>query len=499
MTGQSGAMRSLWILVVVISVVLLPACAPEAPPPDHRLRSSVDVSAERLALHSRPDLDPPIVTMSGPGLSGSDEGFFFLAPKDDWSDDESLWAGGLIVDDGGEPVYIDPEGKRKYDYRVQTLDGEQVLTWWEGGIDPPVAHGEVVIMDDTYTEIARVSVGGDLEPGTTDVHETTITDDDTMLLIAYDPVQTDLSGIDGPTDGWVFEDVVQEIDIATGEVLFEWRSLDDIPVTAAKTRIADDEATKDKPFDYLHLNSVTVDDDGSLLLSARTTHALYSLDRDTGRIRWVLGGTDSDFDVDDDAVFGAQHDAQRQSDGTITIFDNRASGEVGDSRGLRLNVDMDAMTATIAQEYLPPEERWSVSQGNLQELPSGDVVVGWGSEPYFTKYSFDGELLAEGTYPAESHYRAYWFDWTADPAEPPVAVMTTTGDTATIHVSWNGATEVASWQVLSGADRSEAHVVASAARSGFETAIEVPDPGDHVEVEAVDADGQVLGSAEVKQ
>lgn len=492
-------MRSLWILVVVVSVLLLPSCAPEAPPPDHRLRSSADTSVERLALHSRPDLDPPIVTMSGPGLNGAEEGYFFLAPKDDWSDDDSLWAGGLIVDADGEPVYIDPEGKRKYDYRVQTLDGEQVLTWWEGDIDPPVAHGEVVIMDDSYTEIGRVSVGGDLEPGTTDVHETTITDDDTMLLIAYDPVRTDLSGIDGPTDGWVFEDVVQEIDIATGEVLFEWRSLDDIPVTAAKTGIAEDEATREKPFDYLHLNSVTVDDDGSLLLSARTTHAVYNLDRDTGRIRWVLGGTDSDFDVADDAVFGAQHDAHRQPDGTITMFDNRASAEDGDSRGLRLDVDMDAMTATVAQEYLPPEERWSISQGNLQELPGGDVVVGWGSEPYFTRYSHDAQLLLEGTYPAESHYRAYWFDWTATPTEPPAAVLTTDGASSTVHASWNGATEVVGWQVLSGTDASDARVVATANRTGFETAIEVPDPGDHLEVEALDADGEVLGSAVVGQ
>ncbi len=490
-------MRSHHVLSCLLGVAMLSACAP-GPPSEWPFDTPAGAD-ERWEFKSRPDLDPPIATMTGPGIAETGNGYFVVAPKDDWNDDEDIWAGGLILDDDGSPVWIDEGNTRKYGFRIQTYADEPVLTWWEGESSPPVANGEIVLMDNTYEEITRVSVGGDLEQGTTDLHEMTITDDDTMLLIAYVPTQTDLSDVGGPEDGWVFEDVVQEVDIASGEVLFQWRSLDGVPLTASKTGVAEDGGTEEEPFDYLHLNSVTVDDDGSLLLSARNTHAIYSLDRDTGDIQWVLGGEESDFDMDPDAVFGAQHDAHRQSDGTITMFDNRASEEIGDSRGLRLDLDMDAMTASVVTEYLPPEPRWSASQGNLQELESGDIVVGWGSQPYFSRYSNDGELLLEGTLPIESNYRAYYSEWEGEPTEPPTAVLDTSDESPTVFVSWNGATEVDSWRVRSGQDESDATEVAMVDRTGFETAIDVDEPAPHVEVEAIDAEGNVVGSAVASQ
>ncbi len=491
------SMRSHQVLGCVVGIAVLSACAPG--PPSEWPFGTAGAASERSEFVSRPDLNPPIVTMTGPGTQQADDGYYFVAPKDDWNDDDDLWAGGLILDEEGSPVWIDEGDTRKYGFRVQNYADEPVLTWWEGDINPPVALGEIVLMDNTYEEIARVSVGGDLEQGTTDVHEMTITDDDTLLLLAYVPTQTDLSEIGGAEDGWVYEDVVQEVDIDTGEVLFQWRSLDGVPVTAAKTGISDDKGTKDNPFDYLHLNSVTVDDDGSLLLSARSTHAVYNLDRDTGDIQWVLGGKDSDFELDPDAVFGAQHDAHRQSDGTITMFDNRASEENGDSRGLRLDLDMDAMTASVVTEYSPPEKRWAVSQGNLQELDGGDVVVGWGSEPYFSRYDSDGELLLEGSIPMESNYRAFFSDWEAAPTEPPVAVLETSGDSPTVHVSWNGATEVESWRVRSGQDEADATEVALVERDGFETAIPLDQSAPYVEVQAMDVDGNELATVVVPQ
>ena len=63
--------------------------------------------------------------------------------------------------------------------------------------------------------------------------------------------------------------MVQEIDIATGKVLFEWDSLDHIPVTDTYTPFAG--GTKAAPFDYLHINSIAIAPDGDLLLSARDT------------------------------------------------------------------------------------------------------------------------------------------------------------------------------------------------------------------------------------
>lgn len=165
-------------------------------------------------------------------------------------------------------------------------------------------------------------------------------------------------------------------------MLFEWSALDHVPVTegvynfeeeydAQQDRIEAGEedaelATREKPFDYFHINSVTVDDDDNLLVSARHTHAVYKLDRETGDILWTLGGRASDFDLPDEAVFTWQHSAARDSDGTLVLFDNHARNADDDqsSRGLRLELDEQAMTASVVTEYLPPEDRPAGSMAN---------------------------------------------------------------------------------------------------------------------------------------
>ena len=163
-----------------------------------------------------------------------------------------------------------------------------------------------------------------------------------MLWVAYAPVVTDLREIGGPEDGWVLDGIVQEVDMATGELIFEWSALDHVPVTEAIPDFAESRenndmlGTEEDPFDYFHINSLSVDDDGSLLISARSTHAIYNVDADTGEVNWTLGGQASDFELSEDAYFAWQHDAQRDEDGTIRLLDNaatpsttRAGGSVG--------------------------------------------------------------------------------------------------------------------------------------------------------------------------
>src|SRR5699024_7670954 len=182
--------------------------------------------------------------------------------------------------------------------------------------------------------------------------------------------------------------------------------------------------TEKKPFDYFHVNSVTVDDDGSLLVSARNTHAVYNLDRDSGEVLWTLGGPGSDFEMPSDAYCAWQHDAHRRKDGTITLFDNQSSPTLGESsRGLRLDLDPEAGTVEVVDEFLPPEPRISANQGNFQELDNGNVVLGWGARPSFTEYTASGDVVRDGTIGADSHYRAYLSEWEATPLTPPSAVL----------------------------------------------------------------------------
>lgn len=474
---------------------------------------------------SRPDLKPPAVEITeGPAWSArrdaADE-YIFLSPNYGTPTPQD---GSLILDAAGELVWMRPASDEDpdddpFDLRVQQYDGRDVLTVYEGPSEGGHGHGEVTVLDGSYEQIARVTTGGSLGPDEADLHETTITEDGTMLLAAYVPTEADLTEVGGPADGHVEDAVIQEVDIATGEVVFEWSALDHVPVTetmvdygAEREEVAeeaeDDEdpavlGSAEEPFDYFHINSVTVDDDGSLLVSARHTHAVYRLDRSTGAVDWTLGGSSSDFSLDEDAVFSWQHDAQRAPDGTLTLFDNHAHGGDADesSRGLRLALDEEAMTAEVAAEYRPPEERVSSAMANAQQLDDGGMLIGWGSRPHYSEYTADGELIydvchgdecLDGDYDGGGgSYRAYALEWQGRPTTDPDAVLTEEGGESAVHVSWNGATEVAEWRLTAGGDGA-----ATVARDGFETTIPVPDGGAEAEslrIEALDDAGEVLG------
>ncbi|MBD5785764.1 arylsulfotransferase family protein [Cellulosimicrobium terreum] len=440
------------------------------------------------------------VTHGPAAASDTSRALYVLGPKKS----EAPKKGPLIVDAEGEPVWISPEDTPGYDVRVQELDGEQVITYYVGQSDF-VGHGfgDIVVLDSSYTEVGRVTTGGDVGPGNADMHDATITPDGTMLLLAYVAEPTDLTAVGGDEDGWAWENVVQEVDVETGEVLFEWRASDHVELTDTKAAPdADPDAptgTQDDPFDWFHVNSATLTPDGDLLLSARNTHAVYRVDRESGEVEWILGGTSSDFDMEgaDDgtgAQFAWQHDAHLHDDGTLTLFDNQGNPPVGEhSRGLRLALDTDAMAATVEQEWLPTDPTLLAgSQGNLQVLADGNVVIGWGDAQLTSELTADGTLVREFPFEAGESYRSYRFDdWVGEPAAPPAVVVQ--GGTA--YASWNGATEVASWRLVAGDSESTAETVVEAPRDGFETALApVPDGAAYVAVEALDADGQVLGT-----
>lgn len=454
-------------------------------------------AAKPWTFVSRPDLTPPVVTVttSETGATlGRDGMYAFLGPKD--RDRGSAMQGALIVDGEGEPVWVANTGDdAAFDLRVQEYQGEPVLTYWVGqsGFH---GRGEVVILDDTYTEITRVSTGEPIGAGDADMHETTITDQGTMLLLAYVTAPADLTEIGGPSDGYVLEGHVQEVDIATGEVVFAWSSLDEVPVTESRQVLDEGQGTRAEPYDYIHLNAVSQDGDDGFLVSARNTSTVYRLDRDSATVDWRLGGQGSDFTVDEDARFAWQHDAQRRADGTITLFDNQSEDDAGWSRGLRLDVDEEAMTASLVTQYAPEQERLAATQGNLQELSGGNLVVGWGSRPFYSEFDRDGTLLYEATFTAGTSYRAYVLPWSATPATPPDAQLVEDGSAASVFASWNGATGVASWQLVTGPDEASAVEITRAAREGFETELPIPGGttvGAYVGVRAMDAAGDVIG------
>ncbi|CAN5532691.1 hypothetical protein BH24ACT21_BH24ACT21_01990 [soil metagenome] len=252
------------------------------------------------------------------------------------------------------------------------------------------------------------------------------------------------------------------------------------------------------PFDYFHINSVDVDADDNLLVSSRKTSAVYKIDRETGEVIWRLGGKVSDFELVEGAQFVYQHDARRQPDCTVTIFDNRDEIRNEPSRGIALELDETTMTATLVREYVHPEGVFGIFQGNMQVLDNGNVFIGWGSAPYISEFSRDGKLLFDAQFPSEvESYRAYHSPWTGRPDESPaLAVEAGDGDEVRLYVSWNGATEVANWQILAGSDPERLSPAGFVPRSGFETAILVSTTEPYVAVQGRSSSNKVLGASE---
>jgi hypothetical protein len=436
------------------------------------------------SFYSRPDLHPPEVAVLT-RARGTAIGYLFVAPKKGVDQ-----AGPMILRDDGELVWFDPLDTNKVsNFRVQRYRGHPVLTWWIAESRRSGHRGQYVIADDSYRVIATVRPAGGVAG---DLHEFVLTPRNTALLTVYHRLPYDLSDIGGPEHGAVWEGVVQEIDVESGRLLFEWHSLDHVGVDESYQSLP----KGSKTFDYFHLNSIDIEANGNLLVSARFTQAVYEVRPSDGAVVWRLGGKRSDFAFGPGARFAWQHDARRQPDGTLSLFDNRAVDpeEGRESRVIVLRLDERRHRATLVRAYEHPKALLSTSQGNAQFLPGGHVLVGWGSKPYVTEFTRDGEVLLDmrlGSLRFDS-YRAYRFGWVGRPLDrPAVAAVAEDGGT-TVYVSWNGATEVAGWSVLAGPDEEHLAEVAQAPKGGFETAIDVPGRAEVFRVAALDANGHVL-------
>jgi hypothetical protein len=443
------------------------------------------------AFRSRPDLRPPAVRVSTPARDAA-PGYVFVAPKIQPGSNGPSQDAPMIVDNGGEPVWFHPlhdAEEDAFNFEVQEYKGETVLTWWEGH-HTGYGQGEYVIADHSYREIKRVRAGNGYEG---DHHEFLISPQDTALFTIYNKVLMDLSSVGGPPDGIVLDGIAQEVDIETGEVLFEWHSLDHVGLHESYYRPENSASA----YDYFHINSIDVDLDDNLLISARRTSTVYKVDRKTGEVFWRLGGKESDFRMGPGTRTDYQHDARRHPDGTLTIFDNGGVNKDEQSRGIVLELDEDAMSARLLREYTHPDKIFAAVMGNVQILSNGNVFVGWGSAPYFSEFSEGGKLLFSAAFPPEiDSYRAFRFPWKGQPQDAPaVAAESGPEGKVTLYVSWNGATEVATWQVLAGSAPDDLEAAGSTPRKGFETAIIAHTEEPYVAVRAKDRSGRVLGTS----
>jgi Arylsulfotransferase (ASST) len=440
-----------------------------------------------LHFHTRPDLQPATITVLRNTTSDAG-GDIFVAPQVG-----PVHNGPEIVDPAGHLVWFEPvaAGSEANNFRVQTYRGRPVLTWWQGYLDlrRGVGTGRDVIVDSSYREIASVHAANGLAA---DLHEFELTPSGSALITAFFPVYWSTTSLHGSAHHPVLDAVIQEVDVKTGLLLFQWDSLDHVPLQASYLGLP----APSQAFDYFHVNSVHTDPDGSLIVSARNTWAAYKISRQDGHVIWTLGGKHSSFAMAPGAAFAFQHDVRVEgpADARVTVFDDGAgppSVHV-QSRALELRLDSTHRIATLAAAFTHSPSLLSHFEGGVEPLADGDDFVGWGEQPYFSEFSAAGQMVFDARFAQRNTtYRAYRFVWSATPSTRPRIAMSVKGATAAVYASWNGATNVSAWRVLTGPSARALRVVGTFPRSGFETRMQVV-RRTFVAVQALGTSGRVL-------
>jgi hypothetical protein len=455
---------------------------------------AIATSSAAAAAAPAPLPAPPVVTV----LKSSHRvarGLIFVAPKVTAANTVGT-QGPEIIDDQGRPIWFQPvdADAQATDFRVQRYRDEPVLTYWLGTSHTGAGHGEGVdyVLDQSYRVIATVKAGGGLDA---DSHEFHLTPRNTALITVYHAVPYDLSTVGGSANGQVFDGIVQELDVATGRVLFEWHSLDHVGLDESQSPVPTSASTV---YDYFHINAVNLDDDGNLIISARNTWAVYKLDHRTGDVIYRLSGKKSDFKVGPGASFAWQHNPFADGWNTVRIFDNESN--IGPSRVIWVRHDLRDHTATLVRAIEHPDQLSAGSQGNSQALYNDDVFVGWGATGRISEFDANGNLLFDASVPTGyDTYRAYRFEWNGRPASRPTATIARGEGSPTVHAIWNGATDVARWVVLGGGARGPLVPIATAAWNGLDTAIPVKNAPARVEIVAFDAFGRLIGTSDTAQ
>ncbi|KAK5115829.1 hypothetical protein LTR85_009423 [Meristemomyces frigidus] len=450
------------------------------------------------------------------------EGYLFFAP--DGATEYEL--SPLIMDMYGELIWNGPD-EHAFGFGVQTYKGEEVLVWWNGCLYPePVGRGNGVVYmyNKHYEQIHATSLPGDfLEqvpnatfPSNIDLHEIFVTKNGSMLVTANNVTQADLTSVSGPKDGWVVEAQFYEIDIATNQVLFFWKSLDyldQLPFTASLYPLGSEGYTAAKQslaWGYFHINAVSPYD-GGYLVSSRFLCSAIAINGD-GSVKWRLQGRDGgDFTLGNGTDFCYQHDiraipeqpSSNTSCITLHMHDNHNSpienGTVPSS-GKSLEVDLGTKHVTLNQRYLNASGPiYSTAQGNYQPLPDGNVFIGHGWIPVLEEFSHAGDILTTiqiGAAEARPgggflsplkptlSYRAFKQPWIGCPKTKPAVVAETGTNQTTVYVSWNGATEVEAWEVYGG-NTTDLTCLKTVAKHGFETLVEIGAALQYVQVKPV--------------
>ncbi|PQE31127.1 arylsulfotransferase protein [Rutstroemia sp. NJR-2017a WRK4] len=420
----------------------------------------------------------------------------------------------MIFDSSGNLVWMNATYGETFGLNVQTYNGKEYLTFWQGD-DSVGGHGSgvYILLDENYNEAYRLTAG-DSKDG--DLHEFHITPQNTALVTQYILKEQPIMYRHRSRNGWIWDSVLQEIDIATNSILFEWFASDHFSTEESYYPAGTAGLRRSHAYDFFHINSIDKDPSGNYLISSRYMNSVSYIDGKTGDVLWSLGGRRNNFtDLSEGSEFGSavqfqfQHDARWTADYSgITLFDNGAryglKPNVESSRAVHVKLDREAMTAETVRSYVNPRKIISASQGSVQVLSdTGNVLVGYGYNAAWTEFTAEGEALCDvhvgtekgfGTGAVQT-YKVVKKGWVGKPTtKPDVKVVR-----ERVWVSWNGATEVRTWRIegKKEIEGDEWRLLRDVQKIGFETGIKFQyDVWCWVRLVALDEKGAVLETSD---
>lgn len=467
-------------LIALLALVAIPCQADQAPfYADSKYNDAEYGFYVTQTFKSSPQVTGvPVVNFMEPFTRCDDGSYLLITPRGKVAESTPM-----ILDVNGSLVWAATKKYGQvYNLQVQSYKGQEYLTFWAGD-DTVGGHGVGThyMLDQQYREQYRIKAANGLGA---DLHAFTITANDTALISIYDKKFADVESMPGyHRKGWIWDSVFQELDLQTGEAIFEWRASDHIDVSKSYHPIG--EMEESDPRDVYHINSVRKDTLGNFLVSSRYLRAVLYIDGITGKVLWQLGGKDNSFhDLSNGTAttFLGQHDAdilEREDKHNhakkthfITVFNNNADWDNTtdiQSKGARIEISLDDMTARLdlslstSNSTTTTRPILSSSQGSYQTLPNGHIVLGYGFNAAMAEFSETGELLCSMLFQPSSRfdtgdvqsYRNLRFNWTGFPRDTkPRLVGEVDGSSSSeeeeegdvkLYMSWNGATEVSRW------------------------------------------------------
>ncbi len=463
---------------------------------------------------SAPNLHPPkLSTTQKTQFKQLAPGYFMVANFKSQGFKEPMvgQSGPLILDHNLQPVWFDPIGVNAFagNLKVQSYLGKPALSWWQGVVSGTgvTSSGEDVVVDQHYRHVATLK---GVDGWIISEHEMMISGSNAWVT-AYKPVPMNLTPYGGSANGVVLDSAMQEYNLSTGQLLYTWDALNpggtpNVPLSQSETK-----PLPGVPWDAYHINAIQLTGNETFLVSLRNTWSAYLIDRTTGAIEWTLSGNPkiSSFKLPGNAQFEWQHDVELHSGDVVSVFDDaccdisvNSKGKTtvgkpsGPTRGLVLKLNTANHTGSFVAQYTRGSNFNAAFLGNVQQLPNGNVSLGWGSQPFFSELSKQGKVLLDALWPTpDVNYRAYVQKWVGIPFFPPSGAVRDNGGKATVYASWDGDTQVVGWRVLAGSSAQSLKSVATKAKTGFETSIQLNGTFKAYEVQALGPKGKVLGTS----